>query len=713
VRATGHQIKSGRSARPTPQKAAADRAEDPRTLAPNDEAYRLLVESVTDVAIYLLDATGVIASWNPGAQRFKGYRAEEVIGQHFSRFYTERDRREGLPERALQLAATEGKFESEGWRVRKDGSRFWAHVIIDPIRAPDGTVIGFAKITRDLTARRETDEALRRSEAQFALLVQGVTDYAIYMLDRDGNVSNWNAGAERIKGYKAHEIVGRHFSHFYTEADRAKDLPAQALRTAADTGSFQQQGWRVRKDGSRFWAHIVIDPIEGPDGEIIGYAKITRDVTEERIREQQVEALNVSLEAQVAARTAELETLNAALEARTREAEAATAAKSQFLANMSHEIRSPMNAILGMQQLLLGTDLTQRQRDYAGKAQSATKSLLRLLNDILDFSKIDADKLTLEQAPFGIGEMVCDLADILMTSMDGKDLDLRIELAVDLPSRVLGDGFRLRQVLLNLAGNAIKFTEQGHVEIAIRPVCRDDGNPLKTDIEFSIRDTGIGMTRDQLETIFEGFSQCEASTTRRYGGTGLGLTISQGLVALMGGRIAVESASGVGSTFSFTLPFDAVEDTGDAPDDPASGRPDDECRDGAALRLAGLRLLVVEDNSLNQEVARALLSQEGAAVEIAGDGMIGVATALAADPPFDLVLMDVQMPGIDGFEATRRIRAQARLDRMPILAMTANAMPEDKAACLAAGMDGHLAKPIDLNIVVKAVLDWCRPNHST
>ena len=244
--------------------------------------YRLLVEAVTDYAIYLLDPSGIITTWNPGAQRIKGYTAHEIIGQHFSRFYTEEDRKLGLPARALQTAEREGKFEAEGWRVRKDGSRFWAYIIIDPIRAPSGEIIGFAKITRDLTERKVAEQVLHQSEEQFRLLVQGVSDYAIYLLDPEGRVTNWNLGAQRIKGYLPNEIIGQHFSRFYTDEDRAAEVPREALETVRRTGRFEREGWRVRKDGSRFWAHVIIDAIRGDDGEIIGYAKITRDITERK-----------------------------------------------------------------------------------------------------------------------------------------------------------------------------------------------------------------------------------------------------------------------------------------------------------------------------------------------------------------------------------------------------------------------------------------------
>ena len=262
---------------------------------PDDGRYRLLIEAVTDYAIYMLDPTGIVTSWNPGAQRFKGYAPSEIIGQHFSRFYTEEDRKQGIPALALKTAVREGKFESEGWRVRKDGSRFWAHVVIDPIRTAAGELVGFAKITRDLTERKLVEEALKQSQEQFRLLVQGVSDYAIYMLDPEGVVANWNLGAHRIKGYTSEEIIGNHFSIFYTDEDRKAGEPQKALETAERDGRSEKEGWRVRKDGSRFWAHVIIDAIRDDDGKLIGYAKITRDITERREAQRQLEVAREAL----------------------------------------------------------------------------------------------------------------------------------------------------------------------------------------------------------------------------------------------------------------------------------------------------------------------------------------------------------------------------------------------------------------------------------
>src|SRR5690348_14939840 len=258
----------------------ADRIAAQRALSESEGRFRLMVENVTDYAIYMLDPNGVIVNWNAGAERMKGYKAEEIIGNHFSRFYSKEERQAGLPAKVLETAAKEGHHQDEGWRIRKDGSRFWASVEIDAIRDPEGRLIGFGKVTRDVSERRAAQEALRSSERQFRLLMDGIRDYAIYMLDPSGVISSWNAGAERIKGYSANEIIGHHFSRFYTEADRAAGAPVRALVTAASEGRFESEGWRVRKDGSAFWASVVVDRIQDENGKLLGFAKITRDITE-------------------------------------------------------------------------------------------------------------------------------------------------------------------------------------------------------------------------------------------------------------------------------------------------------------------------------------------------------------------------------------------------------------------------------------------------
>ncbi len=258
--------------------------ERPAASLTNEGRHHLLVDAITDYAIYMLDGSGLVTSWNSGAKRFKGYEEAEILGKHFAIFYTDEDRRDGLPGRALDEGTRSGRFEGEGWRLRKDGNRFWAHVVIDPIRDGTGHLLGFAKVTRDLSARQAEKDALRQSEDQFRLLVQSVTNYAIYLLDTAGVVISWNVGAQRIKGYAPAEAIGKNFSMFFTEEDRERGEPGRALETATRDGRSEKQGWRVRKNGDVFLADVVISPVRDDSGKIIGFAKVTRDMTEEKKR---------------------------------------------------------------------------------------------------------------------------------------------------------------------------------------------------------------------------------------------------------------------------------------------------------------------------------------------------------------------------------------------------------------------------------------------
>lgn len=390
-----------------------------------------------------------------------------------------------------------------------------------------------------------------------------------------------------------------------------------------------------------------------------------------------------------------LEELNASLVERTQQAESANAAKSSFLASMSHEIRTPMNAILGMLELMGNTRLTDKQRDYADKAGGAARALLGILNDILDFSKVEAGKLTMDVRPFRVDSLVQDLSVIMMANIGPKNVKIRFTVDSDVPPCLVGDDMRLRQILINLGGNAVKFTEQGEIYVRIRAVER---TALGCLLEFSVRDSGIGIAPENQILIFSGFSQAETSTTRRFGGTGLGLAISQRLVSLMGGELKLESILGEGSTFYFQISMPIAQDFAVEP--VSAGR----SARAISRRLPGMRILVVEDNRLNQQVAQELLQAEGAVVTLADNGALGVRAVAHADPAFDVVLMDVQMPVMDGYAATRVIRQELGLTVLPIIAMTANAMASDLEESSAAGMNAHVSKPFDLAHLIETIL---------
>ncbi len=702
----------------------------------------------------------------------------------------------------------------------------------------DGVIKGYYGFVSDISLLKQAQIAKDNVLTQLQDIIDAAKDFAIIETDKHGLITLFSRGAELLLGYTAQEIVGNaHIDIFHVPeevAARSKEITEKLgwrvegfnadmeLANLGDSTSYD--GTYLHKDGSPILVNLTIAAVHDKQGNITGYLGIAKDIRKEK------------------------EILQALADARDK-AQTANLAKSQFLANMSHEIRTPMNAILGMLQLLQHTDLTTRQLDYAIKTQSAAQALLGLLNDILDFSKVEADKMTLEQAPFQLDTLMRDLSVIFSSNVGDKEIDILFSLDPQLPATVIGDEMRLRQVLINLAGNAIKFTQHGSVVVSLNVMAQDKE---QSTIIFAVQDSGIGIEPEQLSYVFEGFSQAEASTTRRFGGTGLGLSISRRLVTLMGGTLLVESTLNVGSRFYFslTLPHADAEFRPEAVSVPAGQAPpssphrvlivddnvvardildsmaeslgwDADVADSGStaltmlqqgdeqhlpydvifidgkmpgmdgvdtaiqirrstrkkgdghgpiliimvtahdreilarklrdepgllngfltkpvtasmlydavqnatqdsaqiapetrkLRLAGLRLLVVEDNLINQEVSSALLASEGAEVEVANNGREGIALLAGKDAHFDAVLMDIQMPVMDGYEASRIIRRQDGMQSLPIIATTANAMSADREACLAAGMNDHVAKPIELENLVNAILRHCEGRTNT
>jgi len=581
--------------------------------------YRLLVEAVTDYAIYMLDASGIVTTWNPGAQRFKGYAANEIIGQHFSRFYTEDDRKTGLPSRALETAEREGKFEAEGWRVRKDGSRFWAYVVIDPIRDRSGQIIGFAKITRDLTERKAAEQVLHRSEEQFRLLVQGVSDYAIYLLDLEGNITSWNLGAQRIKGYFANEIIGQHFSRFYTDEDRAAGLPQLALETVRNHGRFEKEAWRVRKDGSRFWAHVIIDPIRDDQGNAIGYAKITRDISERRKAEEELQkAREFSLQAQ------KLEAIG------------------QLTGGIAHDFNNLLMAVLGSLELLrkrLSDDpksiaLLENAAQGAQRGTTLTKRMLAF-----------ARNYEMKKEAIDIPTLVHGMKELVERSM-GPSFNMEIRFPLSL-NPVEADANQLELALLNLSLNARDaMADGGDIILAAREENISDGHRsgLKAGryIRLSVTDTGEGMDQETLLKATEPFF-----TTKGVGkGTGLGLSMVHGFAEQSGGRLILHSQKGAGTTAELLLP---VAKTSEKPI-PATPAP-------PAKALRPLTILAVDDDALVLMNTVHMLEDLGHTVFEAYSGYEAL-EILKREDGIDLVVTDQAMPKMTGTELAKIIKRE-------------------------------------------------------
>ncbi|MCC2611653.1 PAS domain S-box protein [Neorhizobium sp. Rsf11] len=586
----------------------------------DEERYRLLVDAITDYAIYMLAPDGRVASWNPGAQRFKGYEAWEILGEHFSCFYTNEDRLARVPENALRTAATEGRFESEAWHVRKDGTRFWAHAIIDPIWGRSGEILGFAKVTRDLTERKQAEVDLRQSEQKFQLLVQGVTDYALYMLDPEGYVSNWNIGAERIKGYTADEIVGKHFSQFYTEEDRERGEPAKSLETARREGRVEKEGLRQRKDGSRFWAHVIIDAIRNEHGELLGFAKITRDITEKvEVQKALTQAREELFQAQ------KMEAIG------------------QLTGGVAHDFNNLLMAVLGSLEILkkrLPNDpalmpLIDNAIQGAERGAALTQRMLAFSRrQELNMEAVDAQAL------------MNGMMDFVQRSL-GADTRIETHFPPHLPP-VMTDPVQLETALLNLVVNARDaMMNGGLITIDAEEHVVDGGSEkLKPGryVRLSVADTGEGMDEETLARATTPFF-----TTKGVGkGTGLGLPMVQGLSEQSGGKLVIQSEKGKGTTVSLFLP---VADANDAPQFSETSMPSP-----AEAPKGAFTILAVDDDALVLMNTTLMLEDLGHVVIEAYSGAEALDTLRKGERQFDLVITDHSMPRMTGSELAAAIR---------------------------------------------------------
>ncbi|HEX2021247.1 MAG TPA: PAS domain-containing sensor histidine kinase, partial [Candidatus Thermoplasmatota archaeon] len=478
-----------------------------------DDMFHLLVDSVRDYAIFILDPEGRIATWNPGAERLKGYRADEIIGRHFSTFYPDEDVARGKPAQELRIAEEYGRFEDEGWRIRQDGSRFWANVIIAAMRDPrDGRLVGFSKVTRDLTERRLAEESLRQSEERFRMLVDGIGDYAIFLLDPRGVVQSWNRGAERVKGFRAPEIVGQPFTRFYAEEDVREGKPWRNLEAARREGRFEDEGWRIRKDGKRFWANVIITALRDPrDGRLLGFSKVTRDLTERRRSEEALRRAYHDMEA--------------------------------FSYTVSHDLRAPLRAILELADFTLRDHagaLPAEAAENLGAMRASADRAARLVEDLIRFAKSAGGELRRERV---------DLAAIARRAAQALAArhPHRVEFAlrdVDLLVAT-GDGPLLQVAVENLLANAWKYTQSvENPAVEMSASLSDDG-----ELAVRVRDNGVGFDPARAATLFQPFQRLHGDA---FAGSGIGLATVRRIVERHGGRVFAEGAPGKGATFSFT-----------------------------------------------------------------------------------------------------------------------------------------------------------------
>src|ERR1700733_11737460 len=546
-----------------------ERHQQEMQLRHSEERSRLLVMGVKDYAIFMLDTNGLVMTWNAGAEFIKGYSASEILGLHFSRFYPPEAINRGLPETELHGATMQGRFEDEGWRVRKDGSRFWANVIITAVRNPAGHLIGFSKITRNLSERRQHEEELRQSEERFRLLVDGVTEYALMMLDAGGFLTSWNAGAERIKGYKAQEILGKHLSYFYPSEAILANEPWKHLEEARRQGRIANEGWRVRKDGSLFWASTVITALHDRDGHLYGFAKVTQDLTQRRHAEALADT---------------------------------TQRMHEFIAMLAHELRNPLAPIRNAVALMGRKGLNDPALEAMRKTiERQSLQLARLLDELLDVNRIARCDLTINREPVDVPEVIARAVETTRPLIEkrGHTLELKIPEAA---MRVTGDSVRLTQALVNLLHNAAKYTPDGG-RISLTALVRG------AELDIRVLDNGKGIERDMLEKVFELFVQIDPLANDTMGGLGVGLALVRRVVELHGGSVQARSEGiGQGAEFILRVPLSntqlGVISANEAPE-------------GSLPRL---RVLVVDDNRDAADSLAMLLEALGQQVTAVYDG---------------------------------------------------------------------------------------------
>jgi len=610
------------------------------------ELILLAVQQTRDYALFVLDPCGRVLTWNSGAEQITGYLREEIVGQHFSKFYTPESVESGWPAHELRVATVDGRFEDEGWRMRKDGSRFWANVVITAIHDRQGKLVGFSKVTRDLTERRKHEEALAQSEERFRLLVEGVQDYAIFMLDPQGLVTSWNTGAQRIIGYKADEIQGKHFSQFFTDQDVREGKPWEELAVARESGRFEGERWRVKANRERFWARCIITALYDTERHLRGFAKVTQDLSDRK----HMQAL-----------------------------EAASRNLNEFIAVLAHEIRNPLAPIETAAHVLeASVEDPSKRRHMAQIVKRQSLHLRNIVNDMLDITRVTRGELPLKRGALSLADIVQDAVEAICADPVCKQHRVELDLASGRLD-VNADAERLYQLFINLLGNACKYTEPGgRISVVVAAV---DGCA-----EVSVADTGRGIDPRALEDIFEMFVKRSPIIERVGGGLGIGLALSRKIAEMHGGTVSATSQGlGKGSVFTFRMPLLMTEQLTPA-----------VAQDHAVPNSGGStveRILIVDDNTDAAATLQVLLNSLGYDSRVASTGI--EALDLAAELKPDVVLLDIGLPGIDGYEVARRLRDLVQHRPMRIVAVTGWGHEADRQRSREAGIDAHLVKPVD------------------
>ena len=660
------------------------------TVKPQDtEIFSAILNSLGD-GVVTIDWTGQILTINPSMVKMFGYGADEMVGQNIKMLMPEPDRsnHDGYLGRYNSTGKT--LILGVGRELRgltKDSKIFPIEITVTEAAMAGRKV--FVGVIRDVTVRNLEIQA---SRYLLDKIVEG-TPVAVFVLDRNHRVAHWNHACNYIFGFSAQDMIGTNlqWKPFYPEprpvladivmGDNTEQLVSELYGGIVHRSDLIEGGWEGvdffpnLANGGR-WLYFAAARLQDETGHVIGAVETFVDITDQKLYEKELEAAKAL-------------------------ANLASETKSQFLANMSHEIRTPMNGIIGMANLALAGNLPAVERDYIETISRSADRLHGIINDILDFSKIEAGKLDFEQVQFGLEDLISDTIQLVNNAVVSKGLEISTHYNQAIPFKLIGDPLRIGQILLNYLNNAVKFTEKGRISVRVQLF---DAKWPDVLLRISVSDSGIGLTKEQQDTLFQSFQQADSSITRKYGGTGLGLAISKQLSQLMGGGVGVESRLGVGSTFWFTVRLKRSEQTDDV-------RPYSEPEPCASdfLSLRGKLVLLVEDDRTNQAVARGILTQIGIEVDVADDGMEAI--RMIQGKEYQAVLMDMQMPGMDGLTATRIIRQKHRMD-LPIIAMTANAMSEHQDACLAAGMDDFVSKPFVPKTLYTVLQKWIAPRSA-